>query len=135
MSAPRVVYTAGVFDLLHRGHLNVLWQSKALGDVLVVGVVSDDGCHAYKGRRPVQGLHERIQAIERLDYVDAAVPQDTTDPTPNLERFRPDTMTHGDDWDVLLVGQDTVELLGIDWVLIPYTEGVSTTALRERRSA
>jgi rfaE bifunctional protein nucleotidyltransferase chain/domain len=127
----RVIYTAGVWDLLHRGHLNMLWNSKALGDVLVVGVVSDSGCQAYKGRRPVQNVQARMEAVKRLGFVDVVEIQHTTDPSENLFRFRPDVMTHGDDWDELLEGNDTLAELGIEFRLLPYTPGVSTTLLRE----
>jgi rfaE bifunctional protein nucleotidyltransferase chain/domain len=129
----RVIYTAGVWDLLHRGHLNMLWASKALGDVLVVGVVSDSGCQAYKGRRPAQNVQQRMEAIKRLGFVDVVEMQSTTDPSENLFRFRPDVMTHGDDWSELLEGNDTLAELGIEFRLLPYTEGVSTTLLRERK--
>jgi bifunctional ADP-heptose synthase (sugar kinase/adenylyltransferase) len=60
-----------------------------------------------------------------------AVLQPTTDPTPVLERLRPDVMTHGDDWERLREGQETLERLGIEWQLVPYTPGISTTLLRE----
>ena len=126
----RIVYTAGVWDLLHRGHLNLLWESKQLGDILVVGVVSDAGTYAYKGAFPAQHSQHRIRAIENFGFVDVVELQVTTDPSPLLERFRPDVMTHGDDWQELRVGQETVARLGIEWKLIPYTPGISSTALR-----
>lgn len=126
----KIIYTAGVWDLLHRGHLNVLWESKRLGDVLVVGVVSDAGCAAYKGRRPHQNAALRMQVIRRLGFVDVVELQPTTDPTPLLERFRPGIMTHGDDWHRLREGHETLDRLGIEWVSIPYTHGVSSTELR-----
>jgi len=130
----KVIYTAGVWDLLHRGHLNILWESKRLGDVLVVGVVSDAGCMAYKGFAPVQNSQLRIRNIRELGFVDVVELQATTDPTPLLERYRPDVMTHGDDWEELREGQDTINRLGIEWRLIPYTPGISSTALREKRN-
>lgn len=126
----RVIYTAGVWDLLHRGHLNVLWESKRMGDVLVVGVVSDEGTLAYKGRFPEQGERDRMDSVAGLSFVDLVLLQPTTDPTPLLERIRPDVMTHGDDWPHLLEGQDTLDRLGIEWRLVPYTPGISTTLLR-----
>jgi cytidyltransferase-like protein len=128
---PRVIYTAGVFDICHAGHLNFLWQSKRLGDILVVGVVSDHGCAAYKGLFPDRNQQQRIRDIERLGFVDVVVPQTGTDPSTNLERFRPDIMTHGDDWTELREGHETLTRLGVEWVTIPYTEGVSSTQLRE----
>lgn len=126
----RVIYTAGVFDLLHRGHLNMLHASRSLGDMLVVGVVSDGGTMAYKGRYPVQNIQQRVAAVARLSFVDVVVTQQTTDPTPMLERFLPDVMSHGSDWSQLREGHETLERLGIEWVLVPYTPGISTTQLR-----
>lgn len=126
----RVIYTAGVFDLLHQGHLNLLNRSKALGDVLVVGVISDDGAEAYK-RRPVQDEKTRLAVVRALSVVDCALLQPTTDPTPVLELLRPHVMTHGDDWHKLREGHETIVRLGIEWTLIPYTPNVSTTAFLE----
>ena len=116
----RVIYTAGVFDLLHAGHLQILRRSRELGDALVVGVVSDDGTEAYKGRRPVQPEQERIELVESLPWVTLALVQPTTDPTLILEAIRPAAMTHGDDWAELRQGQATLDRLGIEWVLLPY---------------
>lgn len=128
---PRVVMASGVFALLHRGHINLLWRAKQLGDVLVVGVVSDSGTRAYKGSYPVENIQQRMRAIERLSFVDVVLLQPETDPTPLLERIRPDVLVHGDDWSELLSGQDTVERLGIEWVLLPYTQFTSTTELKK----
>jgi glycerol-3-phosphate cytidylyltransferase-like family protein len=96
-----------------------------------VGVVSDEGVAAYKGRHPVENIATRIAGVKRLDFVDTVVVQPTTDPTPVLERFHPEVMTHGDDWTELREGHETLERLGIEWRLIPYTPGISTTLLRE----
>lgn len=127
---PRVVMTSGVFDQLHRGHLNVLWGSRQLGDLLVVGVVDDEGTAAYKDRYPVDPIGRRMERIQRLPFVDVVALQPTTDPTPLLERFRPDVFTHGDDWERLREGHETIERLGIEFVRLPYTPGISSTALR-----
>lgn len=128
----RVILTSGVFDLLHRGHLNLLWRSKAMGDLLIVGVVTDTGVNAYKGAFPVENIQLRMRNVERLGFVDVVVMQATTDPSPLLERFLPDVFTHGDDWERLLEGHETIEKLGVEFVTLPYTPGVSTTLLRER---
>jgi cytidyltransferase-like protein len=124
----RIVYTAGVWDLLHTGHRNLLQRSKALGDILVVGVVTDDGAAAYK-RRPFQDQDMRLGNVRDLRYVDFAVLQDTTDPSHQLRAIRPAMMTHGDDWQQLLQGNETLAELGIQLILLPYTKGVSTSAL------
>jgi glycerol-3-phosphate cytidylyltransferase len=133
MKEPRVVFTAGVWDLLHRGHLNMLWKSAQLGDILAVGVVSDAGCHAYKGVMPAENLELRMRALRRLPWVHMVLPQPTTDPSPLLERLQPCIMTHGDDWERLREGQATLERLGIEWRLLPYTPGITSTELRDRR--
>jgi cytidyltransferase-like protein len=128
---PTVVYTAGCFDLLHRGHLNFLWASRKLGDILVVGVVSDSGIYAYKDRWPSESFGRRRDRIARIGFVDLAVRQAGTDPTENLLKIRPDIFTHGDDWSELKEGHATLTELGVEYVTIPYTEGVSSTMLRE----
>lgn len=130
MNAPRVVFAPGCWSLLHRGHINLLWRAKQLGDVLVVGVVSDAGAAAYKGRMPAENVQQRMRAVERLAFVDLVLLQPTTDPTPLLERIRPDILVHGSDWTELLQGQDTLARLGIEYVSLPYTPDISSTQLR-----
>jgi cytidyltransferase-like protein len=127
----RLIYTAGVWDMLHRGHLNFLWESKKLGDILVVGVVTDIGCYKYKAKHPVEDQYDRMHIIQRIPWVDVAVYQDDTDPSNNLRQFLPDAMTHGDDWDQLKVGHETLHELGIEYITIPYTKGISSTILRQ----
>jgi glycerol-3-phosphate cytidylyltransferase len=127
----RIVYCPGVWDLCHIGHLNILNASKALGDLLVVGVVSDDGAEAYKFRRPVHDEQTRLAVIRALRMVDFAVLQPTTDPTPVLEVIRPHVLTHGSDWEQLREGQETLERLGIEFTLLPYTWGTSSSELIE----
>ena len=131
--APFVIMAGGVWDLgPHRGHLNLLWRAKQLGDLLIVGICTDEGAAAYKGQRPVQCYEERERFIRQLPFVDLTVRQESTDPTDLLEKYRPDVLVHGSDWTELLQGQETVERLGIRWHLLPYTPGVSTTLLRGR---
>ena len=128
-------YTAGVWDQLHAGHIRLLMATKRLCDVLVVGVVSDHGTWSYKGHYPAESSQIRTKAIERLSFIDVVVPQKGTDPSENLERFRPDFMSHGSDWEQLKEGHETLERLGIRFVTLPYTPGISSTILREKRSA
>jgi cytidyltransferase-like protein len=131
----KIVYTAGVWDLLHYGHLRFLRESAKLGDILVVGVVDCHGVYKYKGIHPEQPARHRMEAIQRLPWVHCVVPQATTDPTDNLYRFRPAIMTHGDDWDRLKAGHETLEALGIEYRTVPYTEGISSTQLRRNHGA
>jgi glycerol-3-phosphate cytidylyltransferase len=129
----RVVYTAGVYDLLHRGHLNALWKAKQLGDVLIVGVIWDSGVMAYKHVVPTENVHVRVRRVERLAFVDVVVQQRTTSPLENIERFRPDVLVHGGpaDWERLPEMQEAIARLGIEFHTLPYTPGISSTLLRQ----
>ena len=127
----RLIYTAGVWDILHRGHINFLRESAKLGDVLIVGVVTDCGTEAYKHILPTQDQWTRLKQVRQLPWVTFATLQDGTDPSNNLRRFLPDIFTHGDDWHRLKQGHDTLEELGIEYVTVPYTPNVSSTQLRE----
>lgn len=136
----RVIFTAGVFDLLHEGHLNILRASKALGDLLIVGVVTDQGTAAYKGRIPVHPEHVRLDLVRSLRFVDGAFLQPGTDPSPVLSSLAacglcPEVMTHGDDWTELREGNETLAQLGIRLELLPYTRGISTTLTRRQIDA
>jgi glycerol-3-phosphate cytidylyltransferase len=124
--------TSGVFDLFHIGHLRILKDSKALGDKLVVGVVSDAGAEAYKGQKPIIPIAQRMEIIRGLGFVDQVFFQETTDPTEIIEIVKPDVFTHGDDWKELLQGQDTIKGMGIEFVLLPYTGEVSSTKIKEK---
>jgi glycerol-3-phosphate cytidylyltransferase len=140
------VYTAGVFDLFHAGHLSVLERSKALageGGKLVVGIVSDLGAAAYKPRAPLIGEQERLRIVSALECVDAAFLQPGWDPSPVLYALaalgvRPKAMTHGDDWTELREGMDTLRRLGVEFVTFPLLRvngsPMSTTRIRESAS-
>lgn len=133
----RVIYAPGCWDCLHEGHRNLLRRSKALGDYLIAAVVTDEGVEAYKGRRPVQHEETRRGNVADLDYVDLAVFQPGTDPTKTLVTLhalgvKPEVLTHGDDWDRLKEGHEALQVLGIEFRLLPYTHGVSTTETFER---
>lgn len=109
----------------------MLWESKQLGDVLIVGVVSDGGVAAYKGHTPVEPWSLRERNVRQLGFVDGVVFQPTTDPSCILSRLRPDKMTHGDDWERLREGHETLSDYGVEFVLLPYTPHISSTQLRE----
>lgn len=130
----KIIYTAGVFDMLHYGHRHLIRKSQELGDRLVVGVVADA---SYKGVTPVWNLGRRVREVSGLREVDLVLVQPGTDPTPVITRLdwmglRPAAMTHGGDWDRLLEGQDTLDALDIEFVRIPMVAGISSTHIRER---
>ena len=129
-----VVFTNGVFDLLHPGHLRYLRGARALGDALVVGVNSDRSVRAYKGpARPINPEAERAELIAALDCVDAAIVFDQDTPHEIISRLRPDVLVKGADWaDDAIVGRDVVEARGGRVVRMPIEQGFSTTTLIER---
>jgi glycerol-3-phosphate cytidylyltransferase len=127
-----VVFTAGVWDILHIGHLALLQRAKALGDRLVVGVLTDEAAERYKPR-PVIPFEQRLEIIRALRMVDEAVQVDDTNATPVLQRLEPHILVHGSDishkpgWEI---GQTWMKEHGRQFVVLPYTEGVSSTGLK-----
>lgn len=129
-----VVFTNGVYDLLHPGHVRYLQAARALGDVLVVGVNSDRSVRAIKGpARPINPEGERAELVAALAAVDAAVVFDEDTPHAIISHLQPDVLVKGADWPAdQIVGRDIVEARGGRVVLMPVEEGFSTTALIER---
>lgn len=127
----RVVFTNGVYDLLHPGHVRYLQAAKALGDVLVVGVNSDRSVRANKGpERPVNPECERAELIAALACVDAVAVFDEDTPHAIISRLQPDVLVKGADWPAdQIVGRDVVEARGGKVVRIAVEEGFSTSAL------
>jgi D-beta-D-heptose 7-phosphate kinase/D-beta-D-heptose 1-phosphate adenosyltransferase len=130
----RVVFTNGCFDLLHRGHVDLLNRAKALGDVLVVGLNTDAGIARLKGPdRPVNRLEDRAQVLAALSAVDHLVAFDELTATELIARLRPDVYVKGGDYtpDMLPEGPAVQACGGIVRIL-PYLEDRSTTAVIER---
>ena len=130
----RIVFTNGVFDLLHPGHLRYLQQARALGDALIVGVNSDRSVRANKGpSRPVTPEAERAEVLSALACVDAAVIFDEETPSQLIAALQPDVLAKGADWaEDAIVGRDIVEARGGRVVRIPVEQGHSTTAIVEQ---
>jgi D-beta-D-heptose 7-phosphate kinase/D-beta-D-heptose 1-phosphate adenosyltransferase len=130
----RVVFTNGVFDLLHPGHVRYLQQARSLGDVLIVGVNADASVRRIKGpSRPINPERERAEVIAALACVDAAVIFGEDTPAEIVRLVQPDILVKGADWPAdQIVGRDTVEARGGRVVLVPVEQGYSTTALLER---
>ncbi len=129
-----VVFTNGVYDLLHPGHLRYLQAARALGDALIVGVNSDRSVRANKGpARPFNPEAERAELIAALDCVDAAIVFDQDTPHEIISRLQPDVLVKGADWaEDAIVGRDVVEARGGRVVRMPIEPGFSTTTLIER---
>jgi rfaE bifunctional protein nucleotidyltransferase chain/domain len=129
-----VVFTNGVFDLLHPGHVRYLTEARRLGDLLVVGLNSDASVRRNKGpQRPIISEAERAEVLAALACVDAVVIFDEDTPAEIVRALQPDILVKGADWPAdQIVGRDTVEGRGGRVVRIAVEPGHSTTAILER---
>jgi D-beta-D-heptose 7-phosphate kinase/D-beta-D-heptose 1-phosphate adenosyltransferase len=130
-SRKTVVFTNGVFDLVHPGHVRYLQEARALGDALIVAVNSDRSVRANKGRdRPINPEAERAEILGSLACVDAVVIFDEDTPHEIVRRIQPDVLVKGADWGPdNIVGRDIVEARGGRVVRIELEPGFSTTEL------
>lgn len=130
----KIVFTNGCFDLLHVGHIRYLQQARRMGDLLVVGVNSDESVRRLKGpSRPVQPERDRGEVLAGLECVDYVIFFGEDAPLALIEGLKPDVLVKGADWPVeQIVGREVVEGSGGRVATIPYVEGVSTSALIER---
>jgi D-glycero-beta-D-manno-heptose 1-phosphate adenylyltransferase len=126
-----VVFTNGVFDLLHPGHIRYLQHARTLGDALIVGVNSDRSVRANKGEgRPITPEGERAEILAALACVDAVVLFDEDTPHAIITALQPDVLVKGADWaEDAIVGRDVVEARGGKVVRVPLARGYSTTAI------
>ena len=129
-----VVFTNGVFDLLHPGHIDVLVGARKQGASLVVGVNSDDSVKRLKGpERPVRNTAERCYVLAALESVDAVVTFEQDTPRELIGVLRPDILVKGGDYtEDSVVGAAEVRGWGGHVVIIPLTPGHSTTSTIER---
>jgi D-glycero-beta-D-manno-heptose 1-phosphate adenylyltransferase len=130
----RVVFTNGVFDLLHPGHIDVLVGARARGHALVVGVNSDASVRRLKGPdRPVRSEAERAYVLAALEAVDAVTVFEQDTPLELVHVLQPDIIVKGGDYSVeTVVGAADVIARGGEVVIIPLTPGHSTTSTIER---
>ncbi len=131
-----MVFTNGVFDLLHPGHIDVLTAARAAGDALVVGVNSDASVRRLKGpSRPVRTEAERAYVLAALECVDLVVIFAEDTPLQLVTRLRPDVIVKGGDYaEDDIVGASEVKAWGGRVVVVPLTPGQSTTRIIERMS-
>ena len=130
-----VVFTNGVFDILHPGHVRYLQEARALGDKLIVGVNSDRSVRALNKApgRPINSEDERAEVLRALGCVDEVVIFDEDTPHEIIKKIQPDILVKGADWgENAIVGRDVVEAKGGRVVRIKLAEGYSTTKIIER---
>ena len=130
----RIVFTNGVFDILHPGHVRYLQAARRHGDLLIVGVNSDASVRRNKGpSRPINPEKERAEVLAALDCVDAVSIFGDDTPAAIVRRVEPDVLVKGADWPSdQIVGRDTVEARGGRVILEPVERGYSTTSIIER---
>ena len=126
-----LVFTNGVFDLLHVGHVRYLAQARALGDALVVAINSDRTVRELKGPdRPVFNEAERAEILAALRVVDYVTIFDDVSPRSLIAKLLPDVLVKGGDYDLDQIhGREEVEAAGGKVISLPFVEGSSTTAL------
>lgn len=126
-------YTAGVFDLFHIGHLNLLKNAKGMCDRLVVGVTIDE-LVGYKGKRAMIPFEDRIEIVRSIQYVDAAVPQYDMDKLRACRELGCSMLFVGDDWygtEKWKKYEEEAAIAGIQIIYFPYTRGISSTKIAE----
>lgn len=131
---PTLVFTNGCFDLLHRGHVEYLERARALGDVLVVGVNSDDSVRRLKGEgRPVVPEGDRAAVLSALRSVDAVTLFDEDTPLELIAALLPNVLVKGGDYSLDdIVGREVIEEAGGEVRVIPFVEGFSSTRTLDR---
>ena len=132
-SEQKIVFTNGCFDLIHKGHIHTLAKARALGDVLILGLNSDDSVKRLKGEsRPLQAENDRALILASMIFVDAVVVFEEDTPFNLIQLVQPDVLVKGGDYQKHeVVGADIVEAKGGEVVLIPFVAGHSTTNLIE----
>lgn len=135
-SGRRLVFTNGVFDLLHVGHVRYLAQARGLGDALLVAINSDRTVRELKGpNRPVFNQAERAEILAALRVVDYVVVFDDVSPRSLIAELLPDVLVKGSDYNLDQIhGREEVEGAGGKVISLPFVEGSSTTALIEKMS-
>jgi rfaE bifunctional protein nucleotidyltransferase chain/domain len=129
-----IVFTNGVFDLLHRGHVEYLFAARELGDRLVIGLNTDDSVRRLKGAgRPLTSEQDRAVVLSGLACVDAVAFFDEDTPRSLIAALLPDVLVKGGDYAAdQIVGKAEVEDAGGKVIVLPYLEGRSTTAILQR---
>jgi rfaE bifunctional protein nucleotidyltransferase chain/domain len=130
----KIVFTNGCFDILHRGHIDYLAKAAGLGDVLIIGLNTDDSVSRIKGKgRPVQDQQSRAMILSALHFVDAVVLFNEDTPYDLIKFVKPDVLVKGSDYEPEdIVGYDVVKEKGGEIIAIDYLEGFSSSNIIKR---
>ena len=138
MKKYKIGYTAGVYDMFHIGHLNVIKRAKEYCDYLIVGVSTDEVVKNNKNKTPIIPYNERAAIVEAIRYVDKVIPQERYDIEGKLQIVKDnhiDAMFVGSDWQGTEKWNNLekeLKKLGCDVVYLPHTDGISSTLLRTK---
>lgn len=131
----KIIYTTGVFDVLHKGHFFILQYAKSLGDMLIVGIQDDESVEKQKGMKPVLSCEERMAALRALPFIDECVPYHDLDQRIMLQKIKPNVMVQTEEWQKQTDRNDIIEYLNkelIDLVIVPITKDISSTEIKKR---
>jgi len=133
-SGKKIVFTNGVFDIIHRGHVEYLTEAKSLGDILIVGLNSDSSVKMIKGeKRPIVAEENRAYVLANLKPVDYVVIFSEDTPYETIKKIMPDILVKGADWaEDKIVGSDIVKQSGGEIKRITFVENNSSTNIIER---
>lgn len=126
----KIVFTNGCFDILHAGHVDLLRFAKSRGDLLIVGINSDNSVRMNKGsKRPIVGLSQRCQVLSSVKDVDYVVPFDEKTPLRLIQAIEPDVLIKGEDWKNNIVGKEFVEKKGGRVEVFRFKTSTSTSSI------
>ena len=130
----KIVFTNGCFDLIHLGHIEVIARSADLGDILIIGVNTDNSIKRLKGEnRPIVEEISRAKQLAALEFVDAVVFFDEDTPIDLIKMIKPNLITKGGDYNSdQVIGNDIVAQNNGEIIIIPLTQGYSTTSILEK---
>lgn len=138
MRNKRIGYTAGVYDMFHIGHLNVIKHAKERCDYLIVGVSTDEIVEQNKNKKPIIPFDERVAIVEAIKYVDQVVPQERYDIEGKIEtvkKYGINVMFVGSDWqgtEKWKKIENELAKIGCEVIYLPHTDGISSTMLRKK---
>lgn len=128
-------YTTGCFDMFHVGHLNILKRAKEQCDYLIVGVSTDELIEKDKHKTPIIPFEDRCSIVEAIKFVDKVVPQDNKNKFEAYQKYHFNKMFVGSDWkgtSAWLKFEEQLKPYGVEIVYFDYTQGISSTLLREK---
>ena len=130
-NSKKIIFSNGCFDLLHKGHIDLLAKAKSLGDVLIVGLNSDLSVKALKGdKRPIQNQKVRFNNLLKLNSVDLVIIFEEETPIGLIKKIQPNIIVKGQDYKIKhVVGYNTIKSWGGEVILVPLTKDYSTTSI------